>query len=65
MGSGYLDDLNGTAPEFTTFFSRFAGEEVVNEPGKGLEERTRSMAILAALLGCQGWGFFRRSYLRH
>lgn len=59
MKTSYLDNLNGTDPEFTAFFSRFAGEEVVNEPGKGLEESTRYMAILAALLGCQGRELFR------
>lgn len=31
----------------------------MNEPGKGLDARTRHMAILAALMGCQGRELFR------
>lgn len=58
MVQKYLQALKATDPEFTDFFSRFAGEEVVNEPGKGLDERTRYMAVLAALLGCQGRDLF-------
>lgn len=58
MAQKYLQVLKATDPEFADFFSRFAGEEVVNEPGKGLDERTRYMAVLAALLGCQGRELF-------
>lgn len=55
----YLQSLQNTDPEFAAFFSRFADEEVVNEPGKGLDAHTRYMAVLAALLGCQGRELFR------
>ncbi len=43
-----------TDPEFTERFEHFAFEEVPNEEGQQLDEVTRHMAILAALLGCQG-----------
>ena len=59
MKEPYLKNLEITDPEFAAFFSRFAGEEVVNEPGRGLDACTRYMAILAALLGCQGRELFR------
>lgn len=59
MEQKYLQNLRMTDPEFSEFFSRFAGKEVVQEPGKGLDERTRYMAVLAALLGCQGRELFR------
>lgn len=59
MKQKYLRNLEKTDPEFSEFFSRFADEEVVNEPGKNLDDRTRYMAILAALLGCQGRELFR------
>lgn len=47
-------NLRETDPEFMERFEQFAFKEVVNEEGQGLEEMTRHMAILAALLGCQG-----------
>lgn len=59
MKQNYLRNLETTDPEFSDFFSRFAGEEVINEPGKTLDDRTRYMAVLAALLGCQGRELFR------
>ncbi len=59
MEQRYLQELKITDPEFAEFYSRFAGDEVVNEPGKGLDEPTRYLAILAALLGCQGRELFR------
>ena len=40
-----------TDPEFVQIFESFAFDEVVNQGD--LDERTRFMAILAALLGCQ------------
>ena len=48
-----------TDPEFAERFEQFAFEEVVNEPGQQIDEVTRHMAILAALLGCQGTEAFR------
>ena len=46
-----------TDPEFTERFCSFAFDEVVNHDD--LDDRTRFMAILAALLGCQGSEEFR------
>lgn len=44
--------LDKTDPEFAAFFENFASDEVVNHDDLG--DRTRLMAVLAALLGCQG-----------
>lgn len=44
-------------PEFFDFFSRFALEEVPQE--SHLDAQTRFLAILAALMGCQGLDAFR------
>ena len=44
-------NLQETDPEFMERFERFALHEVVSEENQGLEERTRSIAILAALIG--------------
>ncbi|MBW3092997.1 carboxymuconolactone decarboxylase family protein [Bifidobacterium sp. 82T10] len=49
--------LAETDPEFVEFFSNFAYDEVINEPGANhpdLDDATRAMAILATLIGCQG-----------
>lgn len=59
MNKFWNDDrtLAQTDPEFIELFSNFAYDEVVNEPGANhpdLDDATRSMAILAALIGCQG-----------
>lgn len=52
-------ELSATDPEFAAFFSRFAQQEVPNEPVAALEPRDRHLVILAALLGCQGVDEFR------
>lgn len=54
-----MDDYRKTDPEFMERFEHFAFDEVVNEPGQELEPVTRHMAIMAALLGCQGIDFFK------
>ena len=54
-----MDDLAATDPEFAERFAYFAGEEVPGEPTAKLPARERYLAILAALLGCQGVGQFR------
>lgn len=59
MKQNYLRSLETTDPDFSELFSRFAGDEVIHEPGKTLDECTRYMAVLAALLGCQGRELFR------
>jgi 4-carboxymuconolactone decarboxylase len=49
--------LASTDPEFADFFANFSGDEVVNQDD--LDDRTRMMAVLGALLGCQGIDEFR------
>jgi 4-carboxymuconolactone decarboxylase len=49
--------LRETDPEFMEQFENFAFDEVVNQDD--LDDRTRMMAILATLLGCQGLDAFR------
>jgi 4-carboxymuconolactone decarboxylase len=49
--------LRETDPEFMERFENFAFDEVVNQDD--LDDRTRMMAILATLLGCQGLDAFR------
>ena len=39
-------------------FEYFAFDEVVHEKGQELEEKTRYLAILATLIGCQGKGAY-------
>jgi 4-carboxymuconolactone decarboxylase len=45
-------ELHKTDPEFTERFENFAFKEVPSEKVAKLPERTRYMAILAALIGC-------------
>ena len=52
-----LESLKRTDPEFAEFFGAFAYGEVVRETK--LDPRTRYMAIIATLLGCQGIDAFR------
>ena len=47
-------NLEQTAPEFMARFEHFAMVEVAEEKDCEMEKRLRYMAILAALLGCQG-----------
>ena len=47
-------DLHRTDPEFTERFEYFAFHEVQNDENQQLEDKTRCMAILAALIGCSG-----------
>ena len=54
-----ITELKISDPEFAERFEAFANEEVVNEPGMELEEKTRYLAILATLLGCQGIEAFK------
>lgn len=48
-----------TDPEFIERFDNFAFDEVINEEGKGLSDKTRFIAILATLIGCQGIDEFK------
>ena len=58
LASG-VTELAATDPEFAERFAYFAGEEVPGEPSAELPARERYLAILAALLGCQGVDQFR------
>ena len=57
MFPGYVSDFLRTDPEFIDRFDNFAFDEVVNQDD--LDDKTRFMAILATLLGCQGSEEFR------
>lgn len=52
MNSDSYSGLFETDPEFAEFFSNFAFDQVVNQDD--LDDKTRFIAILAALLGCGG-----------
>ena len=52
MFPGYVSEFLNTDPEFIERFDNFAFDEVVGHDD--LDDRTRFMAILATLLGCQG-----------
>lgn len=52
-------DFQKTDPEFAERFAYFAFQEVPNEEGQQLPEKTRYMAILAALIGCGGVDAYR------
>ena len=52
-----LEEFRATDPEFAEFFTNFADIEVPNQTK--LDAKTRYMAILATLLGCQGIDEFK------
>ena len=52
-------DLHTTDPEFAERFEYFAFTEVLNDESARLDEKTRFMAILAALIGCGGTEAYR------
>lgn len=54
-------DLHITDPEFAERFEHFAFNEVPNEESQQLDEKTRYMAILAALIDCQGVDAYRET----
>lgn len=57
MFPGHISKFIETDPEFIELFDNFAFDEVINMPeigGREVDGRTRHMAILATLLGCQG-----------
>ena len=56
MFPNYVSKFVQTDPEFIELFDNFAFDEVINMPeigGKELDGKTRHIAILATLLGCQ------------
>ena len=54
MFPGSASEFLDTDPEFVERFKNFAFDEVVNHPNAKLDDRTRFLAILATLIGCQG-----------
>ncbi|HIT54144.1 MAG TPA: carboxymuconolactone decarboxylase family protein [Candidatus Fimivicinus intestinavium] len=52
-------NLHETDPEFMERWEAFAGDEVLHEEGQQLEEPTRSLAVLAALMGVQALDVYR------
>ena len=48
--------LSQSDPEFSALFSNFAFDEIIRE--SRLDDKTRFLAILAALMGCQGLDTF-------
>lgn len=57
MFPGYESKLTATDPEFIERFDNFAFDEVVNQDD--LDDRTRMLAILSVLIGCQGIDEFK------
>lgn len=57
MFPGYHSAFLETDPEFIERFDNFAFDEVVNSDD--LDDRTRFMAIMATLIGCQGIDEYR------
>lgn len=57
MFPGYHSTFLETDPEFIERFDNFAFDEVIHQVE--LDDKTRFMAILATLLGCQGADEFR------
>jgi 4-carboxymuconolactone decarboxylase len=57
MFPGYRSSFLETDPEFIESFDNFAFDEVVN--ADDLDDRTRMIAILATLIGCQGIDEFK------
>lgn len=47
--------LAATDPEFAELFANFSLDEVANDEAAKLPDRERWLAIIAALLGCQGY----------
>lgn len=57
MFPGYVSDFLRTDPEFIERFDNFAFDEIIHQVE--LDDKTRFMAILATLLGCQGIDEYR------
>lgn len=52
MFPGYISQLEKTDPEFMEIFDNFAFDEVIQQGS--IDDKTRFIAILATLIGCQG-----------
>lgn len=59
MFPGLVSSYLRTDASFIESFDNFAFDEVVNEEGQTLDDKTRFIAILAVLIGCQGIDEFR------
>ena len=59
MLPGYQSTLQVTDPELIERFDNFAFDEIINQSGLELDDRTRFISILAVLLGCQGVDEFK------
>ena len=57
MFPGHVSELSKTDPEFIECFDNFAFDEVVSSDD--LDDKTRFMAILSTLIGCQGVDEYR------
>lgn len=57
MFPGYKSKFLETDPEFIERFDNFAFDEVINQDN--LDDRTRFIAIIATLIGCQGIDEFK------
>ena len=57
ISSANVDEFKATDPEFYELFKNFAYDEAVRE--SKLDTRTRYMAIIATLMGCQGIDEFK------
>ena len=53
-------DYRRTDPEFAALAEAFARHEVAEDPDCALDPVTRSLAVLATLVGCQGVELFKR-----
>ena len=59
MFPGYVSDFLRTDPEFIERFDNFSFDEVVNEEGQQLDDKTRFICILAVLIGSSSVDEFR------
>ena len=55
-----LNNYSLSDPEFFERARHFAFDEVVNDEAQKLPDDTRYLAVLAALMGCQGTDVFRQ-----
>lgn len=53
-------DLRKTDPEFAEIIDKFMNDEVPNEKGQTLDDKTRYIAITATMLGCGGIDAFKQ-----
>lgn len=60
MFPGYESAAIKKDPEFIERFDNFAYDEVVNQPGQELPDKTRWMAILSTLIGSQAVVMYER-----